>query len=344
MKRYKKAGDIKVGVVGYSAAFNMGHTQLRDMRHVGMKPTAVAELDPVRLQAARDDFPGIETYASVAEMLEKSSVDLVALITPHNTHAKLALQCLRAGRHVICEKPFAVTTAEVDSMIREAKKRGLMVTAYHNRHWDGNILQAVKMIRKQGVIGDICRVEAHMGHRRMPGDWWRGSKSISGGILYDWGVHLLEYSLQLIDSEMVEVSGYAKTGYWAPLTKWKNDAIEDEGFAVVRFANGAWLTLTMTGIDQNMKPCWIEVTGTEGTYMLNGRDYEIIKEENGKRVSTRGPNPDGQWGRFYRNIANHLVKGEPLVISPEWARRPIHILDLANRSAAQGRALKTKYA
>ena len=65
-----------------------------------------------------------------------------------------------------------------------------------------------------------------------PGDWWRTSKSISGGILYDWGVHLLEYALQLIDSEMVEVAGYAKTGFWAKETKWKDDTNEDEAIAI----------------------------------------------------------------------------------------------------------------
>ncbi|MFW6256273.1 MAG: Gfo/Idh/MocA family protein, partial [Candidatus Sumerlaeota bacterium] len=98
MARFKKASDIKVGVVGYGGAFNMGYAHLNEMQRAGMVPTAVAEIDPSRLEVATKDFPGIATFASLSEMLRKSDVNLVAIITPHNTHAKLALQCLRAGR------------------------------------------------------------------------------------------------------------------------------------------------------------------------------------------------------------------------------------------------------
>ena len=102
MKRYRQAKDVKVGVVGYGGAFNMGKVHLDEMQRAGMTPTAVAEIDRARLEVARRDFPGIETYPSVAAMLKRSAVDLLAIITPHNTHARLALQCLNAGRHVVC--------------------------------------------------------------------------------------------------------------------------------------------------------------------------------------------------------------------------------------------------
>jgi predicted dehydrogenase len=176
-------------------------------------------------------------------MLRKSDVNLITIITPHNTHAKLALQCLKAGRHVVCEKPLAITTAECDAMIAAAKKSGVVLSTYHNRHWDGWILRAVEQIKEKKVIGDIYRVEARMGSRALPGDWWRTSQTISGGILYDWGVHLLEYGLQLINSDITEVSGFSKSGYWAPKTKWKKDTNEDEAEAIVRFRNGSTQTL-----------------------------------------------------------------------------------------------------
>ena len=122
MKRYKTAGAITCGVIGYGGAFNMGRAHLNEMKKAGMTPTAVCEIDPERLKVATQDFPGIETYSTAAEMLKKSKVQLLAIITPHNTHAKLALQCLKAGRHVVCEKPLAITTAECDAMIAAAKK------------------------------------------------------------------------------------------------------------------------------------------------------------------------------------------------------------------------------
>ena len=111
MKRFAKASDMKVGVIGYGGAFNMGKAHLNEMKRAGMTPVAVAEIDPQRLEVAKTDFPGIKTFATASAMLKESDVNLVTIITPHNTHASLALQCLRAGRHVVCEKPLAITTA-----------------------------------------------------------------------------------------------------------------------------------------------------------------------------------------------------------------------------------------
>ena len=343
MKKYKNASDIRVGVIGYGGAFNMGRGHLKEMEQAGMTPVAVCEVDAERLKVAETDFPGIQTYSTVAEMLRKSDVNLVTIITPHNTHAKLALQCLKAGRHVVCEKPLAITTAECDAMIAAAKKSGVVLSTYHNRHWDGWILRAVEQIKKKKVIGEIYRVEARMGSRSLPGDWWRTSRTISGGILYDWGVHLLEYGLQLIESDITEVSGFSKTGYWAPKTKWKKDTNEDEAEAVVRFRNGSWLTLNITSLDSNAKPGFLEITGTEGSYVIEGSGYTIHKRDGQNYSLEQGAHYPNAWEKFYGNIADHLTKGAKLVITPEWSRRPIHILDLAAQSAKQGRTLAAKY-
>ena len=344
MAVFKKPGNIKVGVIGYGGAFNMGRSHLNEMQRAGMTPTAVAELDAERLKVAEADFPGIATFTSVTTMLAESDVNLIVIITPHNTHAELALQCLKAGRHVVCEKPFAVTTGECDAMIREAAKRKLVLSTYHNRHWDGCILQATKLIRK-GVIGDLVRVEARMGGYSKPRNWWRSSRSISGGVLYDWGVHLLEYSLQLIDADLVEVTGYASSGVWANKTAWKDDCIEDEARAIARFSNGLLLSLTISNIDSNPKPGIVEFTGTKGSYVMNGGNYEVITHKrNGETVRTSGRNPASEGWKLYQNIADHMTSGEELIITPEWARRPIHIIDLAVKSAAQAKALKAKHA
>ena len=346
MKRYTKARDIKVGVIGYSGAFCMGRVHLEEMRAAGMTPTAVCEINKDLLKVAAKEWPGVETYDSIPKMLKKSDVDLLAVITPHNLHAKHVIQCLDDGRSVCCEKPLAITTEECDRMIASAKKNRCLLTTYHNRHWDGCILTTMKMMKRR-VIGDVYRIEAHMGGYSKPGPWWRSSKSISGGILYDWGVHVLEYALQVLslsDARMTEVMGLAKTGFWAPKTKWKADTNEDEAFAVVRFNTGQWLTLNMSQLDSNPKDSVLEITGTKGTYLMGHGDYTIIKQSKGERVVTKGKNDNGNWPKFYKNIANHMVKKTPMIITPQWSRRPIHILDLANKSIKAKRALKTKYA
>jgi len=340
---------VKCGVIGYGGAFNMGRQHLQEMKRAGMVPTAVAEIDPARLAVATTDFPGIQTYATVAEMLDRSDVELLAIITPHNTHAPLSIQCLDAGRHVVVEKPFAITTDECDAMIAAAERRGLLVSTYHNRHWDGWILRAVDQIVGQRKIGAVYRIALQMGGRSMPRDWWRSDREISGGILYDWGVHLLEYALQLLPGrKLVEVSGHAKHGYWVSKAKadapWRLNPNEDEAALTARFDDGVWLTLNMTSLDMRHRPNFVEVVGTEGYYGLNWSGWEhAYRRDDETNVTETGKHPESQGHLLYQNVADHLMRGERLVITPQWARRMIHVIDLGVQSAKAGRALQAKY-
>lgn len=343
--RYTSPSDIKVAVIGYGGAFNMGRQHLNEMKAAGMTPAAVVEIDPTRLEVAKSDFPGIATYGSVDELLANSPVDLVTVITPHNTHATLGLKIAAAGRHVVLEKPMALTTDECDAMIAAGRQQGVVVSTYHNRHWDGWILRAVELF-KAGVLGDIVRIELRSGSHARPGEWWRSSRSISGGILYDWGVHLLEYSLQLITSPATEVSGYAWDGYWAsqPGFRWAHDANEDEAQAVVRFASGQRLNLTITHLDAAPERGLMKIVGTKATHLIEWNSAETFTSHgDGRVVTERAPTPRNEGHRFYENIAAHLTQGVPLVITAEWARRPIHLLDLAARSSKEGRALPVVY-
>lgn len=345
MKFYSSPAEIKVGVVGYGGAFNMGRQHLQQMKDAGMTPVAVAEIDPLRLAAATQDFPGIETYATVDEMLARSAVNVVVVITPHNTHARLGLQILKAGRHCILEKPMAITTGECDALIETAARNDVVLSTYHNRHWDGWILKAVEVVRS-GAIGAVVRVDLRMGGHSKPGTWWRSSRSVSGGVLYDWGVHLLEYALQIITAPATEVTGYAAEGHWAaqPDAAYPNDANEDEAQLVVRFKTGQRINLTITTLDATLKRGFVEIVGTKGTHLIEWGEYETtVVQPDGVRLITKSKNPPDEGHRFYQNIAAHLTSGEPLVITGEWARRPIHILDLAMQSAKQGRALQVTY-
>ncbi len=351
IKPYKSTADIKVAVIGYGGAFNMGKGHLEQCKAAGMTPVAVCDRDAARLKIAETDFPGIETYTDLNDMLKKSDAQVVIHITPHNLHYPLALQCLKAGKHVVTEKPFVLTTKEADDLIKVADKKKLMVTTYHNRHWDGWIVRAVEQIIQKGEIGQVVRVEATMGGYSMPRDWWRTSKTISGGILYDWGVHLLEYSLQLIDSKITEVSGYKFEGHWPDLMPkkhpWKNDCVEDDAHAMVRFKNGAWINLSISHLRTVSEPYFLTVHGTKGVYRMGWGGWLVRRpgKEAGQWVETTGPHPKTEPGKlFYENVAGYLVGKEKLVITPEWARRPIHILDLAKQSAEKGKAMAATYA
>lgn len=341
MKKFKKASDIKVGVIGYGGSFNMGKIHLEQMQAAGMTPVAVTELDKSRLKVAEEDFPGIETYTDVSEMLKKSDVNLIVIITPHDTHAKLALQCVKAGRHVVCEKPFTITTAEADAVIKEAKKQKVVASTYHNRHWDGIVMTALKKI-SSGAIGDVVRIHARAGRWGQPKDWWRSSMSISGGILYDWGVHILEYCLQILGkAEISEVNGFCSKGFWK--TKWGKDANEDEATAIVRFNTGQFINLCISQLESNPREGMLEITGTKGSLVMGHLEWKLITHKKDSDVTEAGKCMPSDWPKFYQNIADHLSKGKELVITPEWARRPIHIIELAMKSAKQGKTLKAKY-
>lgn len=316
------------------------------MRNAGMIPVAVCDIDPDRCAAAKTDFPDIETYATVDALLLHGNADLITIITPHDSHTVVALQCINAGKHVVIEKPITITTDQCDALIEASARNNVVLSTYHNRHWDGHILEALEHIRN-GEIGDVFRIECHMGSYDQPGTWWRSQRSVSGGILYDWGVHLLEYALQILSpSEMMEVSGYAKDGFWAGSLPFPGDANEDEGYLVVRFADKRWLTLSVSSIDSHNKGDRgiLEITGTQGTYLMFF-DKWIIKSVTGGIVTTReGKNQVGQTEKFYENIVGTIQGTATLVITPEWARRPVHILDLAVKSSALGYAQKSKYA
>ena len=349
MQKFKSPQEIKVGVVGYGGAFNMGKSHLTAMKKAGMTPFAVCELDAERLKVAEQDFPGVETYTKLDDMLRKSDVNLLVHITPHHMHYPLAAKCVKAGKHVVTEKPFVLTTPEADKLIKAAEQNDVMVSTFHNRHWDGNILRAVREVVDKQSIGEVYKIEAHMGKYAMPRSWWRTSRSISGGVLYDWGVHLLEYSLQLIDSQVTEVSGFAHHGHWeAQANKdfpWIGDMNEDEASAIVRFENGAFINLSISQLRSNPSPHVLEVHGTRGVYAFDHQRWTSYKpNRKGETVEKSGNNPKSDGAKiFYQNIADYLTAQAELVITPQWARRPIHILDLAGQSAAKNKTLKAKY-
>jgi scyllo-inositol 2-dehydrogenase (NADP+) len=337
--RITQPAHIRGAVIGYGGAFNMGRQHLENLRRHGGTPVAVAEIDPARRAVAEADFPGIATFATVTEMLEKGDANLIIIITPHDSHAVLAKQCLAAGKHVIVEKPMGLTTAECDEMIAAAHAQTLMLSTYHNRHWDGCILEAVRQIRDEQVIGPVHRVEALWNSWDPKNPWWRNSMTSSGGILFDWGVHLLEYSLQILQAPIVEVTGFAQTDLFRTINPFGEDAIEAEAEAVVRFADDAWLRLNVSAVMHDSREAGIFFHGALGTYHMQMGTWKTTTLEDSVQTIRKGQNPPSQGDLYYQNIVQHLSHGEPLVITPEWARRPIHIIDLAMRSARERRAL-----
>ena len=347
IKRFKKASDIRMAGVGFGCMTEFHH--FVEGGKAGMVPVAVCEPDDKRRAGAEKAFPGIKTFKTPEEMYKGADFDLVVVATPHDSHCKLVCQALNKGKHVMCEKPLAITTEECDKMIATAKKNDVMLTAYHNRHWDDLPRQMMKLLN-DGAVGEILRVRASLSMFANPGKVWGGgwrlSKSISGGVMYDWGVHVIEWAMQAMDisgAKATEVSGFTHEGFWSDETPWKKDTIEDDSYAVVRFDTGQSLTLSFSWLDATPGDGLVEIHGTKGTLQMNFGEYKLILPgKKGQTVRT-GPNMPMDWDKLYQNVADHLVKGEKLVITAERARRMVHLLDLATKSGKLNKTLPVKY-
>jgi len=288
----------------------------------------VCELDPTRAAAAKADFPAIRTYAEVAGMLRDGHVDLVTIITPHNTHAPLALQCLAAGKHVITEKPFCLTVAEATAMIDAAKAKGVMLSTFHNRRWDGDY-RAIRDVIDRGTIGKVFHVEANAGGWGHPGHWWRSDKKISGGAFYDWGAHFIDWVLGIVPGPMKNVTGFFHKHVWKDITN------EDHTQAVIRFASGAYADVQISTIARAPKPRW-RILGTRGGILDEGGSLKVFGDMAGLTGRVEVPYQKTNWQAYYDNVAAHLLKGEPLAVTPESARRVIAVIETAEKSAKSG--------
>lgn len=324
-------GSLHTGVVGYGGAFNMGRLHLTSMaKNKWMEVAAVCELDPARRAVATEDFPGIKTYGSVGNMLRGADLDLVTIITPHNTHAKLAVQCLNAGINVVCEKPLAITSAEVKQMLAAAKKKKVMISTFHNRRWDGDFVVLRDLIRKEKIIGRVFRVEAGFYGYGEQGTWWRSNKKISGGAIYDWGAHFTDWILNIVPEQVDWVSGYQVKN-----KEWKKYDNEDHSEYTLRFKSGCTATLTMSNLSMSPRPRW-RVLGERGSIEDIGGKYLVKTIVNGRQMNTEVPFAESNWDAYYENVYRHLMGRAKLVITPESAGRVIGVLEAANISAARG--------
>lgn len=323
--------NIGCALIGYGPAFNMGRlhgTALQEQ--AGLPVTAVCDSDPKRLAAAQEDFPGIATYTSVTQLLKDDNVQLCVIILPHNLHGKVGLQCLKAGRHVILEKPMCITTAEAKAMIDAAKARKVMLTVFHNRRQDGDFLALQKAVA-DGLVGDIFEVEMWAGGYHAPGKWWRSQKEISGGQFYDWGAHYLDWLLNLVSDQVENVTGFFHKLVWKQMTN------EDHVQAVIRFKSGVSANVQMSQIAHHGLPRW-RVLGTRGALVSAPGGFNYYTDQGGLKLEGFIKDQETDWGQFYRNIGDHLLRGAELGVKAEEAARVIGIIEAAEKSSKSHKA------
>jgi len=332
-----KSKNIRVGLVGYGGAFKMGQYHTNQMNQTGaLDVVAVCDIDPKCLREARQDFgKEILTFPRIDKLLAADVVDMCVLITPHNTHARLAMQCLNAGKHVVLEKPMCITYNEATKMIAAAQEHKVMLSVFHNRRWDGDYL-AIKKCIADGLLGDIFHIEAFFGGWSKPRKWWRADKKISGGAFYDWGAHYVDWVLGLVPDARLE----SVTGFFHQDVVWKNVTNEDQVQALVRFDNGCVADIQLSNVAFAKRPKW-RILGTKGALEdWTGGSFTVYTQVKGYPAEMDVKYQEGQHAQYYQNIAAHLARGAELMVKPEQAARVIAVIEYAERSAKQGKSLK----
>lgn len=328
---------IKCGVIGYGGAFNMGKFHADFINKTdGLSVVAICDKDPERVKVAQKDYPKVSVFQSVDTMLESTNINLAFVVTPHNTHASVALKCLEQGKHVVVEKPMCLTVKEATSMIEKAKDKRVMLSVFHNRRWDPDFL-TIKDIIQKGLIGNVFQIEASCCGYGHPGFWWRSDKLISGGILYDWGAHYIDWILNIIPDKIASVTGIVQKRVWYGVTN------EDQGEIFIKFQSGTTADFQISSIAAIQKPKW-RILGEKGGILLPSEgDKQAITVKyytKGTLVTMEVPlqfkDVSSQLHPYYINIADHLIFEEPLLVKPEEARRVIAIIEGAQHSAKSG--------
>lgn len=217
----------------------------------------VYDIDDKRMQWVAEN--GWHCYKDYADMLADPDLDIVLIATPNNLHREEAISALRAGKHVLCEKPVMMNSQELEEVMAVARETGLVFYPRQNRRWDYDYLVA-KKIFDEGLLGKVFNVESRvMGSRGIPGDW-RKEKAKGGGMMLDWGVHLLDRLVQMIPGKISSV--YCKCSYVT------GEECDDGFKAFLNFANGITAEVEVGTCQFIDHPNWY-MAGLEGTARID---------------------------------------------------------------------------
>lgn len=289
-------------------------------------------------------------YSTIDQLLCDDEVRLVVIATPHDTHAHMAVQAATAGRHVVVDKVMCLTVSEADEMISAARAAGVVLSVFHNRRWDGDFL-TIRRALAAGLLGRLRLAEIGIwGYS--PSRGWRAERSHMGGLLFDWGAHLIDQAMLLFGGPPEAISA------WSQFDRPETD-VETYARCEMRFAGRALATIEVSKTSRIGKPHWFLV-GDKGALvkhgvdpqeaaLLRGRLEDAVEDPaNCARLTTEyaGTTAEialetvrGDWTAFYRNIADVLLEGAELAVKPEEIRRVVAVLEASARSAEEGRVL-----
>jgi predicted dehydrogenase len=247
--------DFMLGIVGFGGMGNWHRETIDSIE--GLKVAGIYDISDARINYAKEN--GIETYESLEELLSDERIDLVLVATPNDLHKSIAIQAMRAGKHVVSEKPVTLNSTDLQEMIQASLETGRFFTVHQNRRWDEDFL-TMKNIYDCQQLGEVFRIESRVhGSRGIPGDW-RQEKEHGGGMVLDWGVHLFDQILLMMGNTKL------KTVY-ASVTNITNQMVDDGFTAHLGFENGVEVLVEVGTSNFISLPRWYMI-GQNGTAII----------------------------------------------------------------------------
>ncbi len=316
----------------------------------------IYDVKPDRIQAARD--AGLTAYESLEALLADESIELVTLAIPNDLHVDVAVRAMHAGKHVVCEKPVALSSRELQRMIDASRDTGKLFTVHQNRRWDEDFL-IVKKLFREGALGRTFNIESRVhGSRGVPGDW-RNTYRQGGGMILDWGVHLLDQMLNMVEEDV--------SSTFCTVSHVTNDEVDDGFKTILTFESGLTAHVEVGTSNFASLPRWY-MQGENGTaivedWALNGKivmvsDWE--KRDAVPVVTAAGltktmaprteetiktyplPKVESDVRDFYRNVRGAILGEVKQLITHAQLMRVMRLMEAMFRSAEMNEVVHTR--
>lgn len=343
---------IKLGIIGFGG---MGRWHAENAPRAGVEIAAVCDIVPEKIETAKQ--LGYKTYDSADALLADPEVNTVILTVPNHLHKEMCLKAAKAGKNVITEKPAALNVAELDEMEAACKAAGVFFTSHQNRRWDRDML-TVKKAFDEGLLGNIFTIESklHSGNGYM--HEWHLYKKYGGGMIYDWGVHLIDQILFMMPQAKVK-------SIYADIKNVLHEEVDDYFKIILKMDNGVTAHIELSTYILEYQPRWL-AAGDKGTMVVrsfgcDGNIYrtgkmleklppQITETEAGPTrqfapvppggiVTEPLPHIESDWTDFYRNVDDALNGRAESKIKISEVRRVLAVMEAAWQSAKSGQAV-----
>lgn len=343
----------KMAIVGFGGMAGWHYDEIQTID--GLEIAGIWDIKEERRICAKEK--GLHVYSGLEDLLADKETELVLIATPNDVHKPVAIAAMEAGKNVISEKPITLSSEDLQEMIDASERTGKFLTVHQNRRWDEDFL-TVKKVLEEGKLGELFRIESRVhGSRGIPGDW-RQEKEHGGGMILDWGVHLLDQLLQLFaDVPIRSVYGVE--------THVTNQLVDDGFYAEILFDNGVTALVEVGTSNFVSLPRWY-VLGADGTAVVEDWDLRgrivrasgVDEKDVAPVITAAGltktmaprredsifteelPKVTSDVREFYLNVMAVLEGREESLIRLPEVMRVMKLMEAVHRSAETGEIVK----